>query len=567
MVKLHSIYVNGYKCFIEGDFVGIEEIKPFNILIGRNNSGKSSLLDILSYATNKNTFNKNKKDFNEIVIGYKLTNKEIEACFDLNIGGGDIRGNHREFGMRFIGEIFHFKLTPKTDFSNRISVNGEFTKFKNGKFDVSHKAHWDKLANHIIGKITITVLRLGAERNIVPEEEDKQKDLLMNGEGATNIVNKFINLSTLDSKIVERDLLNYLNEIIYPDAIFTDIVVQQVEYEKDLYMWEIFLEEEHKGRISLSKSGSGLKTIILVLIQLLLLPILYKKDSKEIYYILEELENNLHPLLQRNLFNFIYEWAINHGTTIFLTTHSHIPINMFSGNPNTSLIHLRNVDNKIIPKTTLDYKDSNNILKDLDIKASDLLQSNGIIWVEGPTDRMYINKWLEVFGKGKFTEGNQYQIVYYGGKLLSHYSVTEADEENELINLLLANRNCAIVIDSDKRSQGSKINDTKKRIRKEFEEADSLVWITKGKEIENYIPQKVIHNYYNKEVKEDFTRYMNIKDYLDLIKKGEGTKYERSKVAFARGIIPLLNENDLNNHLDLSDKINALIKVIDSWNT
>ena len=36
--------------------------------------------------------------------------------------------------------------------------------------------------------------------------------------------------------------------------------------------------------------------------------------------------------------------------------------------------------------------DNYDVLDDLGAKASDIFQSNGIIWVEGPSDRIYIKK-------------------------------------------------------------------------------------------------------------------------------------------------------------------------------
>jgi ATPase involved in DNA repair len=44
-----SIKVKNYKCFGENP-QGFDTIKPINVLIGRNNSGKSSLLDLIDYA-------------------------------------------------------------------------------------------------------------------------------------------------------------------------------------------------------------------------------------------------------------------------------------------------------------------------------------------------------------------------------------------------------------------------------------------------------------------------------------------------------------------------------------
>ena len=82
--------------------------------------------------------------------------------------------------------------------------------------------------------------------------------------------------------------------------------------------------------------------------------------------------------------------------------------------------------------------DKTGILDDLDIKASDILQANGIIWVEGPSDRIYIKRWLDIFFDNRFEEGKHYQFLYYGGRLLSHYS---AEEETDLINIFKVNRN------------------------------------------------------------------------------------------------------------------------------
>jgi putative ATP-dependent endonuclease of OLD family len=53
------------------------------------------------------------------------------------------------------------------------------------------------------------------------------------------------------------------------DAVFTDIVCQMHDNE----IWEIYLEEEFKGRIALSQSGSGLKTVMSVLACLILVPL------------------------------------------------------------------------------------------------------------------------------------------------------------------------------------------------------------------------------------------------------------------------------------------------------
>ncbi len=44
----YKIKIKNYKCFGE-DVQGFDCICPINIIIGRNNSGKSSLIDLIQY--------------------------------------------------------------------------------------------------------------------------------------------------------------------------------------------------------------------------------------------------------------------------------------------------------------------------------------------------------------------------------------------------------------------------------------------------------------------------------------------------------------------------------------
>ena len=222
---------------------------------------------------------------------------------------------------------------------------------------------------------------------------------MSDGSGATNLIHRYINLSTLDSKLVEKNLLNTLNEIMKDDAFFTDIVVQQIEIDGDT-LWEIFLEEELKGRIPLSKSGSGLKTIILVLLNIFLVPVTLNAKLSKTIFVFEELENNLHPALQRRLFNYLKDWSIMNKVTVFFTTHSNIPINLFSSDKNSKIVHLTSNSNGTSSVTSESYQGYNfRVLDDLDVWASDIFQSNGVIWVEGPSDRIYLKKWINYYSR------------------------------------------------------------------------------------------------------------------------------------------------------------------------
>ena len=134
-------------------------------------------------------------------------------------------------------------------------------------------SNWDNVAITYNNELSSVCLRrVNAERDIVPEFESDDESVSVNGNGATNLIRKFINNDKYDESIVESLILDELNSIMKPDALFSSIRVQQVNYNKDdQYKWEVFLEE-NGHRYALSKSGSGLKTILLILINLYLIP-------------------------------------------------------------------------------------------------------------------------------------------------------------------------------------------------------------------------------------------------------------------------------------------------------
>ena len=52
-----SIKVKNYKCFVsDNDCQGFDNIKPINIIIGKNNSGKSKLLEVMKEIVTKKIF-------------------------------------------------------------------------------------------------------------------------------------------------------------------------------------------------------------------------------------------------------------------------------------------------------------------------------------------------------------------------------------------------------------------------------------------------------------------------------------------------------------------------------
>lgn len=556
---MEGLRFKGYKSFTQ-EYVEILEFEKINVFIGKNNSGKSSCLDIIKDIIDPNELDKNPflKNGLEIQLVHALSEEEIRYVFSENtFGGGIPTENHYMFGKNYIGKKMNFRISVEKDYRTRErDFQYQYVENKN-VFEAEYNNYWNQFGERMRSLWKeYEFRRLDAERNIVPEVESNDENINLNGEGASNLIRKIINYSEYDENIVQEELLTALNAIIYPETTYENIKIQQVDDAGEL-KWEIFLQEKGK-RYALSKMGSGLKTIILVLANLLIIPKLKAYKNKKIIYAFEELENNLHPALQRKLFEYIYKYAQDNDIMIFLTTHSHVAINTFCDKEGTQIFHVEKQDGVSKMHKIDDYISKTTLLNDLDVRASDILQSNGIIWVEGPSDRVYIKRWLKIFGGDEIEEGRDYQFLYYGGRLLSHYTAEQDCED--LISILLTNRNAAIVIDSDKRKNNSKINETKKRVKNEFEKYGAFCWITKGKEIENYLEKEAIEEAFGKKVGKQCEQYQLFPEYMGPICP------TFKKVEFAQKVVPYVIQERASKMLDLEKQVKSLYAVIKKWN-
>lgn len=544
MHNIKNIRFKGYKVFPDNQYAELQNISRVNVIIGKNNSGKTSLLDIVESVYNHKLKIKPTLDVEEIIFDVPFDQAMVNSVFSIHSGIG--AWNKSNLSTYVNGKLFPVSLLSSDNFA----ILDDSLQGLSHHINAANRLLDSRRNNYRFRKIS-------AERNILPESEG-DLTLHSDGTGASNLIATFLNDSKLDESIIEHDFLNALNSIMQPEAEFESIRVQQVIY-KDQIMWEVFLQEKGFRRVPLSKSGSGLKTIVLVLLNLLVIPHIDEYRGKKIVYGFEELENNLHPALQRRLFEYIYKFAITNDILLFLTTHSHIAINAFFDKDDASIYHVIKENGNAHIKCIETHIDKTEILDDLDVKASDILQSNGIIWVEGPSDRIYIKRWLEVFTPNEYEEGQHYQFLYYGGRLLSQYS---AKEETDLINIITTNRNAAIVIDSDKRSRSAKLNDTKKRITNEFDRLGMFHWVTKGKEIENYLPIEAVEAMLNVSIQNGCGQYQLFPDFVSPYYKG----FSNKKVPFANKIKDFISLENSVGMLDLKKQIEALYQQIQKWN-
>lgn len=171
--------------------------------------------------------------------------------------------------------------------------------------------------------------------------------------------------------------------------------------------------------------GTGLHQILIMAIA----TTLYKNHL----ICIDEPEIHMHPRLQRKLMQQLDK---NIDCQFLISTHSSSIIDSVD---DPSIFKISK--NKDTNESTITFIDTlgerAKLCEDLGYKASDIVQTNCIIWVEGPSDRIYIKHWLSAKCP-ELIEGIHYSIMFYGGKLLSHLSgeMNEIEESNKLIQLL-----------------------------------------------------------------------------------------------------------------------------------
>ena len=274
-----SIKFKGYKLFSNDNFIEISDISNINVIIGKNNCGKSSVLDIIEMAYDISAFAKGRKEVQEIIADVPITQEMVEALFSAcsSIGGF---GTPSSYWDNVKGKDISVDLSVKKhSYSN--NWEGDATIIPSPDVLGSKRSEWQR-AIHCLNmqREEYCFRRLAADRNIEPEIETEM-DLMSTGEGASNIVRIFLNNSLYNETIIEKDLLSALNEIMYPESEFISIKIQQISDSAGKTMWEIFLQEKGSQRVALSKTGSGIKTILLMLLNLLVVPKIEKYKAKK----------------------------------------------------------------------------------------------------------------------------------------------------------------------------------------------------------------------------------------------------------------------------------------------
>lgn len=580
---LNGFGFSGFRS-IGDDLVKVAPLNKINMIIGRNNVGKSNIINYLKYQypyyvakSRSQTGGKIEVIIKETDthisqspiksrIGFPVLRKELDRYINTKVPdlpdglakkniftllnyfadeNGDVWFIYNS--TKKPGQPFDLEWEPR-EIEKLIKPNEWnmvwqlLTKQSGGDL----RAHWVPETVSRLSYIPISAPHI----EIIPairkigEKETRASDF--SGEGIIDRLAKLQNPQLSEQSQKEKFLAinHFVQEVLENSSSFIEI-----PYERDM----ILVHMDGKT-LPLESLGTGVHEVIILGAAATLL--------EESILCIEEPELHLHPLLQRKLLKYLSDATNNQ---YIFTTHSAHLLDI----AHAQIFHVNQANGKTKLQTVSKTNHRSKICHDLGYKASDILQANCIIWVEGPSDRIYLNYWLKS-ERPDFIEGIHYSIMFYGGRLFNHLTALDRDEYQEelddFITVRNLNRNSVIMFDSDKSKPRARISKTKKRLMTEFDKGSGFAWITQGREVENYLDydkleKSVLSVHPSAEHLKGKDQWANLLIYK---KKSSNESTTANKVKVARHYTEN-NKPDLSK-LDLKSKIVKLCKFISEIN-
>lgn len=480
---------------IFGPRQSLKNLKPFNLLIGKNGSGKSNLLRILRMS---------EIDF----VPRDTPNKTQEEVL--------------KNGM----PLFTVRLSHEMQCNRRSAICTTFW----GDIDIRYRGEWSMDASHDPYVADWTKYGISTPHSLIFRDGELVSGNVMDFQVLSTVINTDLDDSEFSSLFPEPDWpwwgrimaeLNFGLEYIFERKFFVQKTGQYADHNR-LDSKGIIKGAEGVGyaKFEREKWPSGVLQCAKLILQ-------FQKSSSTI--LVDEPELHLEPRIVGRLFQFLSWlcfsqshqfkenpaikgigsswkcWIEKNGYAydddkksiatqpgaqqkqIFVASHSAVLIQEFLNFEELASIHafdLQWMDNSFDPnkpfkgggytaeqktagysKQTTLYSSIrridtgiHSILDNLGCKGSDILQCNGVVWVEGPSDVIYVKKWLEMYalenGSTPFIQSFHYEFQMYGGAILDSLFISldgilEDEYLKKLVSMFSFSRNAYVIIDSD----------------------------------------------------------------------------------------------------------------------
>lgn len=461
---LKKFVIKNFRCIKDASINFNEGV---NILIGENNSGKTSILDALrvalSYGKQWRDIYVSANDFHIDKNNPKAKEDDIELHLYFEIQKDEDAGIYLDF------------LSAKDDGQRELQLHFRyFIEERNGTKRVKYRV-WggDNEGQSITPDVLdlIYFVHLGALRDAVqylrPVRGNRLGELyskLVTDENEQDVLAKKVRSVLNDDKgwrdLIEKGKIK-VNEHLSETSIggkeqnveisFLPFefrrIVDNLRIQTPVFSEHVLKNGEDQRYLDLHRNSLGYNNLIYIATVLGDL-----KRRKELYeeayvtLLIEEPEAHLHPQLQNIFFNYLNK--LNKiGFQIFLTSHSPT---ITAKAELDSLIVLQEQGNSIssfsIKKSNLDDRNKRFLRKFLDVTKSQLFFSNGVILVEGISEALLMPVFSKIIGAEFDIEKHGIELVNLNGVAFEHFGKL-FNTENPFNRLACR---CAILTDDDR---------------------------------------------------------------------------------------------------------------------
>lgn len=427
---LSKIYIKNFRGIKE---LLVEFDKKLNVIIGANGQLKTSLIDAIrlfyAWGEPNRDIEITKEDFHieitqnddgsktivqstkiDICYQFEGLSAEQEGAFyqylDRKDNGTMIARVHLSFEMKEKGRIYSSYITGKEENALRADWN-TFHFFHPYYLGALRDSTRDLMStrNNLLGKVIKRKIdRAGSEEDVKSIVDSANNQLLERQE----------------VKETQTGINENLNQINSSDLNNVELHIEQNRIEYIVNIIKPFLPYSQNGTngFVLTQNSLGYNNLIYIASVLSDIKDCHTDDNVSIYALLiEEPEAHLHPQLQINLYNFLKNADTNENSQSFITTHSptltsKIPLENLILLKDNAAYHIGNcfrdrhqerivrdaANNRLLKeKEVKNYRSM--IARYFDVTRSQLLFSNGCMFIEGISECQLVETFSMLIGK------------------------------------------------------------------------------------------------------------------------------------------------------------------------
>lgn len=352
---INELYINNYRNLKE---LNIPSLNRVNLITGKNNTGKSSLLEAIAIYTSNGDIDvinqfledrgENYKSANDNISDNTQTNiKSLSSLFYNRVAGFDIK-DYITIAANVSGDLYEV-LSSQNVVLKFIKYADEINKDEEGNIIKRRRTIANSNAEKEDYKIGFKINSF-KNKHFIPLEKIR---LSKHFKAESNN-----NMQMVKTRNIDKQANSYL----FDKIALTEkekYVIKALQIIEPATERIAFVEESLRSRkavIKLSNSnailplqsmGDGINRILSIILSLV--------NSENGYLLIDEFENGLHYSVQEKLWKIIFSISKELNIQVFATTHSNDSISTFQNVLNNQehigcgqLIRLDNVNNKIV---------------------------------------------------------------------------------------------------------------------------------------------------------------------------------------------------------------------------